>query len=547
MKKWKRISSMVLAVALAGSALAGCSGGDSGKEGSEAGVSPSIVPQQSGNKPEEGVYPIKGNVKLKVWMTVSPNTTAIAKNLGETEFAKEWSKRTGVEVEYIHPAAGQEKEQFNLMLASNNLPDIIEYNWKTSYPGGPGKAIEDKVIVSLNELQGKYAPNLTEYVKQHPDINKLLKSDKGDYYSFPFIREDLSLRLSAGPIIRKDWLDELGLDVPVTIDDWYNVLKAFKEKKGATAPLSPYLKLHAWGLENGAFSGAYGLIKGLYIDGEKVKYGPVEPQYKELLTTLNKWFKEKLLDNNFATIDGKTVDTNIMEGKSGATLASSSSGLAKWNEVMKGKDPKFELIGVPYPSLEKGKPSIYGHYEHAFSGWGMAISATSKNKEAAAQFLDYLYSAEGQMLANFGIEGVSYKMDNGKPIFTDEVLNNPGKLPVAQAKAKYTIAHHMGPFVQHPDVRQTNTSAQNAALEEWKNTEAATHALPPFVLSTAEQSQVSKIMNEVKVYVDEMLLKFIMGSEPLDNFDKYITQLQKLGIGEVIKLNQAALDNYNKN
>lgn len=126
------------------------------------------------------------------------------------------------------------------MLASGELPDMLEYNF-FNFPGGPEKAIKDGYILELNDLIDKYAPNYKKYLQEHPEVEKMVKTDKGSYYSFPFIRGDESLLTFQGPVIRKDWLDELGLPVPETIDEWTTALKAFKEKKGLLhrSPSSP--------------------------------------------------------------------------------------------------------------------------------------------------------------------------------------------------------------------------------------------------------------------------------------------------------------------
>lgn len=540
----KQLSALTTAAMLAG-LIAGCSGGSKNGQEGQVPAGESASPAASPEQREGEVYPIPGNVKLRYWMPLPANTAAVAQNLAQTELAKEWSRRTGVEVEFIHPTSGQEKEQFNLLIASNNYPDIIYTDWK-NYPGGPDKAISDKVIVSLNELQEKYAPNLSKFLKENQDIDRSVKTAEGSYYSFPFIRGSQELLVSAGPIIRKDWLDELGLEVPETIEEWHVALTAFKEEKGAAAPFSPYHNFQVNAVPWGLFVGAYGITKGFYVEDDKIKYGSIESQYKEFLTTMNQWFNEKLLDNNFASLDGKTVDASIMEGKTGATIASGGSGLARWMTAMEGKGT-FELAGAPYPVLNKGERSKFGQYTMPYVGAGAAISATSKNKEVAAQFLDYLYSEEGHMLANFGLEGVSYEMKDGKGVFTDFVMKNPSNPSSSQMRAQYTLAHDQGPFIQDPGVLQTMTEAQAEAVKRWSDTDIADHFVPPIFLQAEEQSEAAKIMNDVSTYEDEMMLKFIMGSEPISNFDKYVEQMKKLGIEKVIKMNQDALDRYNEN
>lgn len=545
-KKFKIISVLLAAMLVTGtfSACAGQKGKANETAGTSSGSTNEMVSTSAGNT---SVYPIPGNVKLTYWVGLSVHTSATASTFGDTAFAKELQKKTGITVEYLHPPVGQADEQFNIMISSGDLPDIIDHYLNLKYPGGPGKAISDNVILKLNDYIAKDAPGLSKYLKENPNIDKMAKLDDGSYYMFPYIIGDNSLLVSAGPIVRKDWLDDLGLDIPVTIDDWYNMLKAFKEKKSAEAPLSPYWSykyVFSWG----AFAGAYGAVKGFYIDNDTVKYGSIEPGYKDFLATMHKWYDEKLLDNNFAALTTDQASANMLNGKSGATFASGGSGLTNWMNAMKDKDPKFSLVGVPYPVLNKGDKPQFSQSGSRVSGQGASITTACKNVDAAAKFLDYGYTDEGHLLTNFGIEGVSYKMDNGKPRYTDEVLNNPSKLSAAQALSKYAVAYSGGqPFVSDPDfIVQLMPKAQSEAVATWAATDAAKHVLPPINVSASEQDEYAKIMNDVTTYEEEMLLKFILGTEPLSNFDKYVEQMKKIGIDKAISMQQSALDKYNK-
>ncbi|UUZ82242.1 extracellular solute-binding protein [Paenibacillus sp. P26] len=181
-------------------------------------------------------YPMKTDKTLSYWGELPGNLTGVKSQHGDVPFFQEWQKQTGVKLKFTTAPTNQGKEALNVMLASGDLPDMIEYDFLGAFPGGPEKAIKDGYILKLNDVIDKYAPNLKKYLKEHPEIDKMVKTDNGGYYAFPFLRGDPALQVYQGPIIRKDWLDELGLPIPETIDDWYTTLKAFKEKKGAAAP-----------------------------------------------------------------------------------------------------------------------------------------------------------------------------------------------------------------------------------------------------------------------------------------------------------------------
>jgi putative aldouronate transport system substrate-binding protein len=496
----------------------------------------------AGTLAAKAIYPLNTDVTLTYWMTMESNLALVAKNMGDTEFAKELSKRTGVKVKFIHAPVGQGREALNLMIASGDLPDIIENDWYST-PGGPNNAIVNGVILKLNPVIDKYAPNLKSYLRKNPEYDRMVKTDEGNYYVFPFIRGDVTLTVVSGPIVRKDWLDELGLKVPTTADEWYTVLKAFKEKKGATAPLClEYARLTQ------GFSSLADSFDGFYIDKGKVKYGGIEPNRKNYYTILRKWYSEGLLDNNFATTQRKTLDANILTGKSGASYGFAGSYMGRWMEAGVAKEPKFNLVGAPFPAHKKGAKPRFAFLSPPFgaNAGSAAITTKCKNVEAAARYLDYAYSKQGHMLYNFGIENVSYKMVNGSPVYTELITNNPEKLSNTQVMSKYMRSHYNGPFVQDKVYIQQYLALpqQRDAIEQWKKNDYGKYYLPPVTPTQAESSELSKIMNDINTYTGEMALKFIMGVESLDKYDEYVAQVKKMGIDKAVAIYQAAYERY---
>lgn len=537
-----RIASLFVALSLVGTLFTGC---QSSKKEQDKGTETN---KETTTQGATTTYPLKTDVTLKYWMSL--NSNANVTNMGDTPFFQELQKRTGVKMTFIHPPANQATESLNMMLASGELPDLIENDWY-NFPGGPEKAIKDGYILKLNDVIEKNSPNLKGYLKSKPDVDKLVKTDNGSYYVYPFLRGDEVLTVFYGGMMRKDWLDELSLKAPTTIDEWYTVLKAFKEKKGSEAPLSfvmvpnndtPFI--------NGdAIIGAYGISKTFYVDNGKVKFGPAQPEFKDFLNTMRKWYQEGLIDKNVATSDTKAVDANITNGKSGATFGYNGGTLGKYLTAMKEKDPKFDLVAVPYPTLKAGEKAKLGQKDFAYSPNGsVAITTKCKNVDIAAKLLDYGYGAEGSTLYNFGIEGTSYKMENGKATYTDLVMKNPEKLSIAQAMSKYIRASSYGPFVQDKGYieQYLQMPQQKNAVNVWGNTDAVKYKLPRVTPTPEESTQLAKIKNEVDTAVDEYMIKVILGADSVDNFDKYADKLKKMNIDKALEIYQTALDRFNK-
>jgi putative aldouronate transport system substrate-binding protein len=257
--------------------------------------------------PDDGIYPVKSDDVLKVWSNSLPTKDANNDPIGVA-----WKEMTGVNVEFEQPMEGS-SEALSLLVASDDLPDIIIANLHRQV-GGVQKFVDDEVVISLNEHM-QFAPHLKSYLDSNPDIDKMAKSDDGNYYMFPFIRGDEKLTVSSGPVIRRDLLKKGGMEVPETIDEWYAALSYFKSL-GATAPLS-YDLLYWEGQEAGMFIGAYGTRIGFYIEDGNVKYGVLDPSFKDAVANLHKWYKEGLLDKNIVKVSG--LDTNIMNSDTAAT------------------------------------------------------------------------------------------------------------------------------------------------------------------------------------------------------------------------------------
>lgn len=493
-------------------------------------------------------YPLKTTETLTSWEGLNNNIITFYSNLADAPFGKQMEKETGVKVKYTHPSSQQSKEQFNLLIASNELPDMIEYDWTGrsagSYPGGPEKAINDKVIIPLNDYIDKYAPNLKKRLAADKELDKMVKTDSGKYYVFPSIRNPSGL-VFRGPMIRKDWLDELGMQMPTTIDEWEKVLKAFKEKKGATAPLSVTYTGGNFEIRD-AFIGAYKTSNNFYIDDSgKVKYGPIDPQYKDFLALFKKWFAEGLFDKDFALTDTKSLDNKILGGQTGATVGLLSGGMGSWMDAMKVKNPKFSIVAAPYPTLAKGEKPFIGQMDFKYNpGPSKAITTAAKNPELVVRWLDYAYSEKGGLLMNFGIEGESFTLDNGIPKYTDTIKKNP-KYSLQQMVSQYTKPN--GPYEANEHRNWNTFPQQDEAVKIWSNTDAAKHTLPGFLTPTTEESkELGKVLNDINSYKEEMFVKFIVGKEPLENFDKYVEQVKKLNIEKAVKIYQDALTRYNK-
>jgi len=489
---------------------------------------------------ENAIHPVEGNPELTYWVGLASNVTAFATNYSELPFRKNLEKATGIKVKYEHPPSGQELETLNVLLASGEYPDIIEYAWP-GYSGGVTKLFSDGVILELTDLMKQYAPNLTAYYKDNPEIAKQVKSDDGKYYLVPFIRGSKELRHTSGPVLRMDWLKEAKLDPPGIISEWETALTAFRKQQDCPAPFSGSLD-HL----KRVFIPAFEIGQDFYPVDKTVKYGPAEDGYKEFLATMADWYEKGLIDPNFSTMDRTIQDSNMTTGKGGSTYAAGGGQMGPYIQTAQGENPEYDLVPATFPTKSPGeKPKYISSYE--FTSNGHAVITTScRNPEAAMRFLDYPRSEEGHILYNFGMEGESFDYVNGVPTYSDLVMNNPDGLTTAQAMSKYCLANVSGPFTQDLEYIQQyyQMPQQKQALINWSDSDEQTSVLPPITFTPEESSKVSRIMTEVETYRDEMTMKIIMGSEPVSKVDEFQSTLKDMSLDNAIGIYQTALDRY---
>ncbi|MDD3766519.1 MAG: extracellular solute-binding protein [Eubacteriales bacterium] len=519
---------------MAATIISGCAnrGGDNQKSTSSQAITTPI-----------GQYPIETEETLTYWGVLNTNTAKNYTNFADTPIGKELEKKTGVTVKYIHPAQGQQQEQLNILLASNDYPDIIESNWTSGYPGGAEKAIEDGIIIPINDLM-KFSPNYERELSGIPGLDKMARTDSGKYYVYATIRKNYEESIFWGPMFRKDWLDDLGLEPPTTIDEWEKVLIEFRDKKNATAPFAVRAnQANGSMLLYGAIVGAYKTELSWYTDNDKIYFGPYDPQYKDFLAIMARWYKQNLLDKDFPMADKKSIESKVLSGKSGAFIGLIGSEMGTYLRVMQEKDERFDLIGAANPTLSKDEESFSGAANLPFYYYfAAAITTHCKNPELAARWLDYGYTEEGAYINNFGVENESFVIEDGVLRYTDTVINAPVE---ENMLARYDRFN--GPYVAlilPATSEQTMLPQQIQAREAFKKNMPVYRGYPPLTFTVEESERLSNIMNNINNYANEMRTKFIMGTEPLENYDKYIEQLKSMGIEEAVKIQQDAYIRY---
>lgn len=541
----KKTMSILLASTIALTAITGCGKKEPAETTQSTGTkeTASSVPSYMN---EKGFPIVKQPITVKVMSSKGPT----AGEYKDMELFKKMEQITGIKLEFDTPISTSYQEKKNLALASGDYPDVflgggITIKEEESY--GP-----QGVFQQLDKYINQYAPHVKKAFEEYPDAKQASTATDGHIYSLPYI---VKTKTTAAAImyINLDWLNKVGMKKPTNVDEFYNVLKAFKEKdpngngQQDEIPLSYFKQATGTaGILNQifitAFSGQTGGA-GFDIKDGKVIYNPMQPYFKDFLTYMNKLYKEGLLDKEIFTQTLQQMAAKYKEGKMGISTASLSFTLNP------GEKANYELIS-PLTS-EKNSKKITPKLGFGSTGT-FVITDKCKYPEAMMAWIDVLYrDVEGAVegvagLTNFlGVFGIDWKYGNAEKTTYTSVSRDPKITPV-EYRTKYLAPQGFGKVVIDA-VPDNDPLLLIKAVESGKEYHPYMGEGYPTVRYKAEdQEKLSLIETDLTTYVGQMIAKFIVGEEPLSNFDAYVENIKKMKIDEALKIRQAGLDAVKK-
>ena len=548
MKNAKKLVSMLLVLDMVLS-LGAC--GNNASNGSSASSQTSTTSDsgdsstaEEGNTAEPGEFklPIVDEpVTLTYFNADDTNAAIITNDWNDNEFYQEMERRTGVHLEFETVSSADYQTNFNLMIASGKLADLI-YVGASYYAEGVDAAIDDGYFLDLTDKVEEYMPNYNAIRTSDIQYELLSTTDSGRLGAVYELRQS-----KQGPWlglwIRQDWLDDLGLDTPVTFDDYHEVLTAFKEEKGATAPL--ILNFSGSDGEFGTMSGGLNVLNSWQLDETgKVNFGPYMDAWKEYVTIMHQWFEEGLIDPDFMATDERTADmAKVVTGASGLFAA-----LYTMPSVYEASsdDPNMNLAPVNPPVKNEGD-EIHIRLRDSYTSGNTAISADCENWEVAMRWLDYLYTEEGALLANYGVEGDTFEFDeNGDPVFTDKILKNENGWTMTQTVASY-LCPSAGIANWSDWTRELAgvSEKDQACYDVWGQADDAWRLPSSVSLTQDESTERAALYADISTTVKEQTAQFISGALDIEsNWDAYIASLESSGIERAIEITQAAYDRY---
>ncbi|QCT00962.1 extracellular solute-binding protein, family 1 [Paenibacillus algicola] len=525
--------------------IGGCSGGGSTPTAAEKPKTQGETPNANANAEDKFKFPLAEPVKLKVLANTAPQ---VKKDYNEMQMFKELNEMTNVDVEWTQVGWEHLAEKKNIIIASGDLPDVFY---------GRGVLLDQEIVklgsqgalIPLEGMIEQYAPNLQKVFEQRPEFKKMLTAPDGHIYTLPtFVERDFN-EIGSVLFINKKWLDQLGLSMPETIDDFYKVLKAFKEKdpNGNGKPDEVPFSFLFNNAQNGAnaLAGSFGIKlddprNNLYVDNGTVKYAPEQPEYENYMQYMNKLFKEKLIDPEVFTHDQNTYLTKVRseDVPIGSFFTYSNQGaFGTFNEdyvpvlPLKGANGEQGWLRMPV-SLSKG---------------AFAITSNNKHPEVTLKWMDTMYEEKLSFQFEVGPIGLTVK-ENPDGTFD--------KQPVPEGMNSGDFKHSEAPgngaavMVLKDMVDRLIDDQADEKREHYKMYMpfASTELIHDMLWSAEDGETLAAInldLNGKNGYYASTFAKFVMNGFSDADWDKHLAQLKKLRVDEYVALYQKYYDAAN--
>lgn len=536
MKKRRLMAAAMAAVMLTGT-LAGCSA-KSETSGTEA------AKGEAGTSQAQTEETLEGSLVSK-----EPKEFTVFLNFNNMPFDSNWqvwqeaAKRTNISLKgTISLSNSNEEEAFNLMMSSGNLADIIGYVDASSLE----KLGRDGGMIPLNDLIKEHAPNIQKVLDEDARFRQTAYSLDGNIYQIPKNQE---LKAAEFWWIRQDWLDKLNLKAPTTVDELHDVLYAFRNEDPNGNGLKDEIPLfdRAGWKQPDEYLYLWDTSLEFYPRDGKMKYEPLEENFKTGVSNMIKWYQEGLIDPEIFTRGASSRDTLLGGDLGGCTHDWVST--ANYNSTLQETIPGFQMVAIVPPADQNG---VVKERVSRYPGVGWGISSQCKDPVTVIKFMDYFFTEEGSDLMNWGIEGDTFTRDaDGSKHFTDTVLQSE-LTPIGYLRsigAQYRIGMCQDGDYEYATMKEDGIEANKLynGHDEWFD-----DSLPPYLdgkmalkYTSDDETEYKNIMASIKPYVDEKFQSWILGVNDFDSeYDTFIKELKARGIDRALEINQKAYDTF---
>lgn len=557
----KKIIAMLLALSMVLILAAGCgntaasvasgqTGSNLEQETPQNAPDPATETEETGSQaePAETVsdklpdnYPMisEEGMVMTAFQSTNPNLSDLVNDYGELPWWQEVAARTGISFEWTMASWASVEEQFNLLIAANDMPNLsLTANY---YDDGITSAVENEVFVNLKDYLDEYAPDYKAVVERE-DVYPATHDMDGNIIAFYQIAEE-EFTPNNGVLFRGDLLEAEGLELPVTYEEYETVLNALKDAYGMASPIFHYPDNSQW------LSAGKGVKTEFSLNGAgEAVYGPVTDAYREYLSIANRWYEEGLIYKDFYTIpDGQNINYLVEKMSTGESIV--TFAYCEFANMIALDEGQYFVAGyIPRDDASEQVHLTEGVDSKIGLGKAYAIgpNSTEEQIQALCMMMNYFYTEEGALLANYGVEGVAFDYrEDGTPWYTDLILNNPDGLTMTQALCFY-VGYMVPCDCDYTVYNIASLTTWADFVDAWGTADNAWR-FPDVSLTAEEQENYAAAAADVDTYLDETLIKFVIGDLDVDDdavWQEYLDTMDSLGSGTMIEIYEAALERY---
>lgn len=490
-----------------------------------------------------------------------------------------WKEDTGIEFDWQVASPDSVEEKLSLMLsAGDDLPDIF-WNFIGGQSGQYAVQYSDQdIFMPTEDLINKYCPTLVKILEDNPQYQKEIVTPDGHMYGFPYIEQMKGLVMTSGPLlINSKWLDTVKKEMPTTVDEFSDVVHAFKEagdlNGNGEADEVPVMTM--FGPEEIDTFGSYNMFyrfTGCFGQADSYCYGNPYADHLAVLDgkitfTGNNESIRKTADFFHGLYEDGLLNVNCFEQTSTTNYTNSEliqpvaipGVVGVWtdmqitsNEVRHEYEPIPQLTGA-----DGGKSGFPLNYSEMQDTSDTCITTECKFPEVIACFVEYLISDPSlSVQSNWGAVGYNYYEDeNGMLCFNLD--DNGDIIPVE-------------PYESFGDMRTNTTPARGSmiVLDEYYDTvcqytyDAKTllefqHVngkeeqlsrgtnVPKMLMTLEENQRLGQIQPVISDIVDRYVAGAVQNGTDDASWEQYKTELENAGVNELVEIFQTAYDRSN--
>lgn len=526
----------LLALTTAGAlTLSACAGGDGAADIKDESASYGLN--------AEGL-PIVGK---KLTLTFGGEKSALAPDYNGMQLVKQWEKDTNIHINWENLPGQVYQEKKNLFLASDDLPDVL-FNTGLS----DAETVQygtNGTLVPLEDLIKEHAPILQGILDKRPDIKSALTASDGHIYTLPSVEELGILQYPNFLYINRKWLDQLGLAMPKTIDEYHAALQAFKTKdpngngKADELPLSFRTDSFCANPSDliAALGGQVDNNEHRIVKDGKVEFTANTEGYKRGVEGLGQWYKAGLIDPESFSQD----DTQYLaKGKANTPVL----GSFLWWELKEfvGEDrlKDYEMVGVLEGVDGQRRAGLSNHQE--IGRGAMAITRTNKYPVATIRWADRLFDPVMSAQTSWGPIGLTLQKSA-----QGVLVQIPARAGEAEGERRQKVAPG-GPKITTKEdfakvvAPEPRAKERQDLVQKYYAPHKANDQYPPVLLSNEELEKVSYPQTDINALVKEKFATWVVKGTIGAEWSGYLAQLDSMGIKDVIATYQAAHNRYQK-